>query len=82
MSGIVTTYPSCGFALLCELFNYAASRYFASLYISFIFVWTFSNCSGGRLYQYNKIDFFIEFRFLIRFFSNYKFTSKQREAGY
>ncbi|XP_023338579.1 probable serine/threonine-protein kinase DDB_G0286465 [Eurytemora carolleeae] len=27
MSGIVTTYPSCGFALLCELFNYAASSY-------------------------------------------------------
>ena len=33
-----------------------------------------------RLYQYNKDDFFIYVLIVNKLFSNYKFTSNQREA--
>ena len=37
--------------------------------------------SGKRLYQYKKDDFFIQVFIVNEIFSNYKFTSNQREAS-
>ena len=35
---------------------------------------------GRRLYQYNKDDIFIQVLIVNKLFSNYKFTSNQKEA--
>ena len=36
--------------------------------------------NGRRLYQYNEDEFSEQVLFFTKLFSNYKFTSKQREA--
>ena len=38
--------------------------------------------SGWHLYQYNEDDFLIKVLFSSKLFSNYKYTSKHREAVY